>query len=171
MHPPRDTLYRLCFKKLYYTTSCIVSIRWSVHVNAPSRLCLFNHLHSCLPLGMAANRPPTTGSAPVRPIVIAGPSGSGKSTLLRRLFAEFPDKFGFSVSREFMRKYLGKGIITEGWGSIIVCYVERPMYAAVFRDVFSILSSIDINHKRIGNCSRELNAPIHFLAGRPCLKM
>ena len=128
MHPPRDTLYRLCFKKLYYTTSCIVSIRWSVHVNAPSRLCLFNHLHSCLPLGMAANRPPTTGSAPVRPIVIAGPSGSGKSTLLRRLFAEFPDKFGFSVSREFMRKYLGKGIITEGWGSIIVCYVERPMF-------------------------------------------
>ncbi|KAL2725771.1 guanylate kinase isoform X2 [Vespula maculifrons] len=32
------------------------------------------------------------------PLVIAGPSGSGKSTLLKRLFKEFPDKFGFSVS-------------------------------------------------------------------------
>ncbi|KAJ3353722.1 hypothetical protein HDU83_006439 [Entophlyctis luteolus] len=28
-------------------------------------------------------------------------SGSGKSTLLKRIFAEFPSKFGFSVSREF----------------------------------------------------------------------
>lgn len=33
-----------------------------------------------------------------RPVVISGPSGTGKSTLLKRLFAEFPDKFGFSVS-------------------------------------------------------------------------
>lgn len=33
-----------------------------------------------------------------RPLVLCGPSGSGKSTLLERLFAEFPSKFGFSVS-------------------------------------------------------------------------
>ncbi|ODQ63958.1 guanylate kinase [Nadsonia fulvescens var. elongata DSM 6958] len=33
-----------------------------------------------------------------RPIVLSGPSGSGKSTLLKKLFAEFPDNFGFSVS-------------------------------------------------------------------------
>lgn len=33
-----------------------------------------------------------------RPIVVSGPSGSGKSTLLGRLFKEYPDKFGFSVS-------------------------------------------------------------------------
>jgi guanylate kinase len=32
--------------------------------------------------------------------VISGPSGSGKSTLLKRLFKEFPDTFGFSVSRK-----------------------------------------------------------------------
>ena len=30
--------------------------------------------------------------------MISGPSGAGKSTILKRLFAEFPDKFGFSVS-------------------------------------------------------------------------
>lgn len=33
-----------------------------------------------------------------RPIVISGPSGAGKSTILKRLFDEFPDKFGFSIS-------------------------------------------------------------------------
>jgi hypothetical protein len=31
-------------------------------------------------------------------IVISGPSGAGKSTILQRLFEEYPDKFGFSVS-------------------------------------------------------------------------
>ncbi len=36
-----------------------------------------------------------------RPMVLAGPSGSGKSTLLRMLLQEFPDEFGFSVSRGF----------------------------------------------------------------------
>ncbi|KAH7084914.1 P-loop containing nucleoside triphosphate hydrolase protein [Paraphoma chrysanthemicola] len=33
-----------------------------------------------------------------RAIVISGPSGAGKSTILKRLFEEYPDKFGFSVS-------------------------------------------------------------------------
>ncbi|PYH47692.1 guanylate kinase [Aspergillus saccharolyticus JOP 1030-1] len=33
-----------------------------------------------------------------RPVVVSGPSGTGKSTLLKRLFAEFPDTFGFSIS-------------------------------------------------------------------------
>ncbi|KAF9169879.1 guanylate kinase [Mortierella sp. AD011] len=37
-------------------------------------------------------------AAPSRPIVLSGPSGAGKSTFLKRLFAEYPDKFGFSVS-------------------------------------------------------------------------
>ena len=36
----------------------------------------------------------------LRPLVLSGPSGVGKSTLLQRLFLEFPDKFGFSVSRK-----------------------------------------------------------------------
>jgi guanylate kinase len=33
-----------------------------------------------------------------RPVVISGPSGAGKSTILKRLFEEYPDRFGFSVS-------------------------------------------------------------------------
>ncbi|KAJ1026764.1 hypothetical protein NDA16_002061 [Ustilago loliicola] len=33
-----------------------------------------------------------------RPIVLSGPSGVGKSTLLKKLFEEFPNDFGFSVS-------------------------------------------------------------------------
>jgi guanylate kinase len=34
----------------------------------------------------------------IRPLVVSGPSGVGKGTLIKRLFADFPDKFGFSVS-------------------------------------------------------------------------
>ncbi|KAJ2159888.1 guanylate kinase [Coemansia sp. RSA 552] len=37
-------------------------------------------------------------SAGMRPIVVFGPSGTGKSTLLKRLFAAYPNDFGFSVS-------------------------------------------------------------------------
>ncbi|XP_043793423.1 guanylate kinase isoform X2 [Apis laboriosa] len=32
------------------------------------------------------------------PLVLCGPSGSGKSTLIKKLFEEFPDTFGYSVS-------------------------------------------------------------------------
>ncbi|MCJ1244413.1 hypothetical protein MMC30_001611 [Trapelia coarctata] len=39
-----------------------------------------------------------TPSQKYRPIVISGPSGAGKSTLLKRLFADHPNTFGFSVS-------------------------------------------------------------------------
>ena len=35
-----------------------------------------------------------------RPIVLSGPSGVGKSTLLKKLFEEYPNDFGFSVSRK-----------------------------------------------------------------------
>lgn len=34
----------------------------------------------------------------IQALVLCGPSGAGKSTLLQRLFKEYPDRFGFSVS-------------------------------------------------------------------------
>ncbi|KAM0747542.1 guanylate kinase [Meredithblackwellia eburnea MCA 4105] len=37
-------------------------------------------------------------AAVLRPIVLCGPSGTGKSTLLKKLFDEYPNKFGFSIS-------------------------------------------------------------------------
>ncbi|WFD00501.1 guanylate kinase [Malassezia yamatoensis] len=34
----------------------------------------------------------------LRPLVLCGPSGVGKSTLIKKLFDEFPNRFGFSIS-------------------------------------------------------------------------
>lgn len=42
--------------------------------------------------------PTPTSTDERRPIVFSGPSGTGKSTLIKRLFANHPDLFGFSVS-------------------------------------------------------------------------
>lgn len=66
-----------------------------------------------------------------RPLVLCGPSGSGKSTLLKRLFAEFPDKFGFSVSHTTRRPREG-----EEHG-VHYYFVERPvMEQAIANDEF-----------------------------------
>ncbi|CAH6722496.1 guanylate kinase [[Candida] jaroonii] len=43
-----------------------------------------------------------------RPVVISGPSGTGKSTLLKKLFAEYPDKFGFSTSHTTRQPRVGE---------------------------------------------------------------
>ncbi|ORX87843.1 guanylate kinase [Basidiobolus meristosporus CBS 931.73] len=43
-----------------------------------------------------------------RPIVISGPSGTGKSTLLSRLFQEFPNEFGFSISHTTRKPRAGE---------------------------------------------------------------
>jgi len=44
----------------------------------------------------------------LRPLVVSGPSGVGKGTLIKRLFAEFPDKFAFSVSHTTRRPRVGE---------------------------------------------------------------
>ncbi|CAG8463139.1 5204_t:CDS:2 [Diversispora eburnea] len=52
---------------------------------------------SLIPLNLSS-KIPENSEFQLRPIVVSGPSGSGKSTLLKRLFQDYPDKFGFSVS-------------------------------------------------------------------------
>ncbi|KIM32021.1 hypothetical protein M408DRAFT_15003 [Serendipita vermifera MAFF 305830] len=42
------------------------------------------------------------------PLVLSGPSGAGKSTLLKRLFAEYPDRFSFSVSHTTRKPRAGE---------------------------------------------------------------
>lgn len=44
----------------------------------------------------------------LRPVVVSGPSGTGKSTLLKKLFAEFPDRFGFSISNTTRKPRAGE---------------------------------------------------------------
>lgn len=43
-----------------------------------------------------------------RPLVMFGPSGSGKSTLQKKIFDDFPDSFGFSVSHTTRKPRLGE---------------------------------------------------------------
>lgn len=66
-----------------------------------------------------------------RPLVLCGPSGSGKSTLLKRLFAEFPDKFGFSVSHTTRRPREG-----EQDGVHYYFVSRQDMEAAIGNDEF-----------------------------------
>ncbi|EDW73164.1 uncharacterized protein Dwil_GK17399 [Drosophila willistoni] len=66
-----------------------------------------------------------------RPLVLCGPSGSGKSTLLKRLFAEFPTTFGFSISHTTRKPREG-----EEHG-VHYYFVERPeMELAIANDEF-----------------------------------
>ncbi|KAJ3149195.1 hypothetical protein HDU89_003911 [Geranomyces variabilis] len=68
------------------------------------------------PLVKPAHHPPSAAAgkavpgadAQPRPIVLCGPSGSGKSTLLKRLLAEHPTKFGFSVSHTTRKPRAGE---------------------------------------------------------------
>ena len=50
----------------------------------------------------------TSKAFSVRPVVFCGPSGSGKSTLLKRLMAEYPNAFAFSVSHTTRKPRAGE---------------------------------------------------------------
>ncbi|KAH8378720.1 hypothetical protein KR009_000921 [Drosophila setifemur] len=72
----------------------------------------------------------TTAQGP-RPLVLCGPSGSGKSTLLKRLFTEFPNTFGFSISHTTRKPREGEEHAVHYY------FVERPdMEAAIAADEF-----------------------------------
>ncbi|KAF1937554.1 guanylate kinase [Clathrospora elynae] len=61
----------------------------------------FTHPSCTLRIKMAPLDPVPADKAALHahtPIVISGPSGAGKSTILKRLFDDYPNKFGFSIS-------------------------------------------------------------------------
>ena len=53
--------------------------------------------------------PSGTSTDQLRPICFCGPSGSGKSTILKRLMAEYPYAFAFSVSHTTRAPRPGEG--------------------------------------------------------------
>ncbi|KAI8908358.1 P-loop containing nucleoside triphosphate hydrolase protein [Gorgonomyces haynaldii] len=89
-----------------------------------------------------------------RLVVLCGPSGSGKSTVLKKLFAEYPNDFGFSVSHtsrkprqgeedgvhyHFSNKETMQGMVERGE------FVENAvfagnMYGTSFKAVKNVLS-------------------------------
>ncbi|KAK7203084.1 P-loop containing nucleoside triphosphate hydrolase protein [Myxozyma melibiosi] len=67
-------------------------------------------------------------SVSLRPIVISGPSGTGKSTLLKRLFADYPDTFGFSVSHTTRKPRPGEV------NGVAYHFVERPDFEKLIKE-------------------------------------
>ncbi|XP_046997420.1 guanylate kinase isoform X1 [Schistocerca americana] len=76
-------------------------------------------------------------------MVICGPSGCGKSTLLKKLFDEFPDKFGFSVSHTTRSPRSG-----EVDGVHYNFTTKEAMKAAINNGEF--LESAEYNHNLYG---------------------
>ncbi|WFD30510.1 guanylate kinase [Malassezia sp. CBS 17886] len=60
-----------------------------------------------------------------RPLVLCGPSGVGKSTVLARLFSEFPNEYGFSVSHTTRQMRPGE---VDG---VSYHFVTRPVFAGL----------------------------------------
>lgn len=74
---------------------CTVTSQASTRVTPPLARAAFKSPFFPRALTTASTMAPTNSN---RAIVISGPSGAGKSTILKRLFEDYPDRFGFSVS-------------------------------------------------------------------------
>jgi guanylate kinase len=122
----------------------------------------------------------------IRPLVLSGPSGAGKSTLLKRLFAEFPGVFGFSVShttrqprsgelngREYnfvtkqeMERLIGEGAFIE-WAEF-----SKNLYGTSFEAVKCIQDSgkiciLDIDLQGVQAVKRHPEMQARFVLIKP----
>ena len=91
MHIRSRQLYCLTTRTLSLSLPHIFRSRYSTMAPTGNRISsTYDRNEQLIPFFPAADH--------LRPIVVSGPSGAGKSTLLKRLFAQYPDRFGFSIS-------------------------------------------------------------------------
>lgn len=83
--------------------------------------------------------------------MICGPSGTGKSTLLKKLFDDFPGKFGFSISRE--------SCFPTSPGYLHLAHVERRLTPCSF---FASLPCSPIDTTRAPRPGEENGVSYHF---------
>ena len=119
----------------------------------------------------------------VRPLVLLGPSGVGKSTFIKKLFAEFPDKFGFSISHTTRKPRKGETahvdyhyVSTEEFKDLIKegKFIEHAVYSSnhygtSFNAVQDIAKQnkicvLDIDSQGVDSLSRtDLNPVLIFI--------
>ncbi|KOC08018.1 guanylate kinase [Aspergillus flavus AF70] len=101
-----------------------------------------------------------------RPVVVSGPSGAGKSTLLKRLFADYPDTFGFSVSLQTPPELHDR---VSSMGANIISQPKRTSWTFVqaVKDIAKKgrICILDIEMEGVKQVKRtDLNARFMFLA-------
>lgn len=90
--------------------------------------------------------------------MVSGPSGAGKSTLLKRLFADIPDTFGFSISRMPLVQLFASNHVTHSLRLLDTTRAPRPgeqhgreYYFATKEDFLDLVSKNGfIEHAQFG---------------------
>ncbi|KAG9312878.1 guanylate kinase [Chiua virens] len=95
-----------------------------------------------------------------RPLVVFGPSGVGKGTLLTRLFADLPDKFGFSVSHTTRHPRPGE---TDG---IQYHFISRDSFKALL-DENAFIEHAQFSSNYYGTSKQAIHAVRK--SGRRCI--
>ncbi|KAL7413627.1 guanylate kinase [Mrakia frigida] len=84
-----------------------------------------------------------------RPLVLFGPSGTGKSTLLKKLLAEFPDKFGFSVSHTTRSPRTGES------PGVAYHFTDRPTFERLISEG-AFIENAEFSGNRYGTSAKAV---------------